>query len=226
MPHPGPHSSRLQPLACWPHPRPGLASGEGKGHHVATGTDPAFQPCGLACVPPRSGVGTWALARKPGHGGHNGRVPPARTMASFTSSLPAMALRALSTCFTSSWRDSSAQVFPSSARASGAWLLDGGGCGAVSCLLSEHTGDHPGCAGSMEQQAYLSLLCREGGGGLGRWALWFWPPAPRTGIWMTLITPSRHTEGCVAQVGTQEAQGAWPSATPQLPPPRPLCPHS
>lgn len=38
---------------------------------------------------------------------------------------------------------------------------------------------------------------------------------------MTLITPSRHTEGCVAQVGTQStgglAQAPHPSAAPTTP---------
>ena len=51
--------------------------------------------------------------------------------------------------------------------------------------------------------------------------MWFWPPASRTGIWMTLITNPRHTEGSVAQVSTQStgglAQAPHPSAAPTTP---------
>lgn len=161
LPHPGPHSPCLQPLACWP-PRPGLAPRDGKDHHVDTGADLAFQPCGPAWYAPRPGVGTWGLARCRVMAATMDSVPPARMMASFTSSLPAMALRALSTCFTSSWTDSNAQVTPSSTRASCAGLLGGGrgflreGVGLFQCLLSEHTWHHSG-AGRWHGTARLSI---------------------------------------------------------------------
>lgn len=51
------------------------------------------------------GVGTWGLAKCWVMAATMDSVPPARTMASFTSSLPAMARRALNTCFTTSYGD-------------------------------------------------------------------------------------------------------------------------
>lgn len=55
-----------------------------------------------AIHPSPAKAGTWGLARCRVMAATMESVPPARTMASFTSSLPAMARSALSTCFTRS----------------------------------------------------------------------------------------------------------------------------
>lgn len=100
---PGPSSTLLLPAP----PSPQLE--EMEEHHSDIVTKPGFQ---TQCPTLYTPGGTWGLARCRVMAATMHSVPPARTMASFTSSLPAMARRALSTCFTRSYMEGTKGVTP------------------------------------------------------------------------------------------------------------------
>lgn len=80
----------------------------------------------------------------PGHGGHNGRGPAGADDGVFHIIVACDGPQSTQHLLHQLLERQQCTGFPQQRRASGAWLLDGGGCGAVSCLLSEHTGDHSG----------------------------------------------------------------------------------